>query len=458
MGKPKLLSGDGLRNLIVSNRDALVCLFDQGVVSVAGFATSILIGRMAPEQLGLYYIGLAMVLFARGFQQQLVSTPYTIYHHRQSPQNLARYRGSCLVQQAGFLGATLVYLLVQILIAVAGFALLVAALWWGLELSGWTAWVPVDPDAVQVVPTLLVLLVLIPAVLMRELVRHYCFTHSENISVLGLDTGVSILQVLALLALGYLGYLSGATAWVAIGLSCLVAIGVWYFLSGPTIEFSREKLREDLKLNWSFGKWAVSGQFVGSLATYLLPWLLLLAAGAEGTGFFAACMTLVGVANIFNTGMWNFLTPKAAKVFVEEGSAGLKRVLLRMYGVFLVAVGSFAVFLAVFGGWVAVVLFGADYAGLQTVLTLLAIAKLLEGFSHTSSGGLFAMEKIKANFWVDVILMVVTITAAVLLIEPLGVVGAAWTTLIGSATSAILRTVLVAKFLGEQPVIGGSDV
>ena len=458
MGKPKHFNGNGLQKLLVSNRDALVCLFDQGVVSVAGFATSILIGRMAPEQLGLYYIGLAMVLFARGFQQQLVSTPYTIYHHRQSPQNLARYRGSCLVQQAGFLGVTLVYLLAQILIAVAGFALLVAAGLWGLQLPEWTNWIPVDPAAVQVVPTLIVLLVLIPAVLMRELVRHYCFTHSQNTSVLGLDVAVSVLQVLALLALGWLGYLSGASAWIAIGLSCLLAIGAWYYVSGPQIKFSREKLREDLKQNWSFGKWAVSGQFVGSLPTYLLPWLLLLASGAEGTGYFAACMTLVGVANIFNTGMWNYLTPKAAKVFVEEGSAGLKRVLLRMYAVFLIAVGSFAVFLAIFGGWIAVELFGPDYKNLQTVLTLLAIAKLLEGFSHTASGGLFAIEKIKANFWVDVVLMIVTITAALALIEPLGVVGAAWTTLIGSATSAVLRTALVAKFLSEKPVIGGSHV
>ena len=458
MGKPQFLEGNRLRKLFASNQDALVCLFDQGVVSIAGFATSVLIGRLAPEELGVYFIGLAMVLFARGFQQQLVSTPYTIYHHRQSKEGLVGYRGSCLLQQGAFLGVTLVYLLAQIFIALAGWVLLAVSILWGLELSSWMEWVPIDVDAVQVVPTLVVLVVLIPAVLMREIVRHYCFTHSENTSVLGLDIFVSVLQILALLVLGYFGFLSGASAWVAISLSSVAAIVAWYVLSGPPIKFSRERLREDLKLNWSFGKWAVSGQFVGSLATYLLPWLLLWAAGTEGTGFFAACMTLVGVANIFNTGMYNFLTPKAARVYVEEGKSGLRRVLLRMYMVFFVAVGCFAVFLGVFGEWAAVYLFGSKYAGLQSVLTLLAIAKLFEGFSHTASGGLFAMEKIKANFWIDVVLMLVTITAAVALIQPLGVLGAAWTTLIGAATSAILRTVLVAKFLSEKSLIGGSHV
>jgi len=50
--------------------------------------------------------------------------------------------------------------------------------------------------------------------------------------------------------------------------------------------------------------------------------------------------------------------------------------------------------------------------------------------------------------------MLVTITAALLLIQPFGVLGAAWTTLVGSAVSAILRTGLLMKLLGQtqQPV------
>lgn len=455
MGRSRLPIRNRLLQSVLSKQDVLVCLFNQGIVSIAGFATSVLIGRQAPAELGVYYIGLSLVLFARGFQQQLVSTPYTLYHHRQSQQDLAGYRGSCLVQQGAFLGVTLVYLLVQIFIALMGLLLLAIIGLSGTEIPEWMAWFPISGDTVQVVPTLVVLLFLIPAVLMREIVRHYCFTHSENTSVLGLDTAVSVLQILALVVLGYLGFLSGASAWIAIGLSCIVAIGAWYVYRGPAIKFSRESLREDLKLNWSFGKWAVSGQFVGSLATYLLPWLLLLAAGTEGTGFFAACMTLVGVANIFNTGMLNFLTPKAAKVYVEEGSAGLRQLMSRMYLLFLVAVGSFALLLSIFGDLIAVNLFTSNYVGLQTVLTILAIAKLFEGFSHTASGGLFAMERIKENFCVDVVLMLVTITAAILLIPSTGVVGAAWTTLIGASTSAILRTILLVTFLREKPQIGG---
>jgi O-antigen/teichoic acid export membrane protein len=434
MVKLRLPATTTLHRLFLSNKDALVCLFDQGIVSVAGFATSVLIGRWAGKaELGLYVIGLSMVLFARGFQQQLVSTPYTIYHHRRSDSLMPAYRGSCLVLQALFIAITLAYLVIQILAARAG-------------------WI-----SAEVVPSLIVLLIFIPAILMRELVRNYCFVHSENTSVLKIDLAISTFQVLALFGFGFFGLLSGATAWIAIGVSCALTIGYWYYRSGPVLQFAKEPLAKDLKLNWTFAKWAVSGQFVGSLPTYLLPWLLLLAAGAEGTGLFGAGLTLVGVANIFNTGILNYLTPKAAKVYVDQGSTGLRRLMIRMYLVFLLAIGSFIVMLAVVGDWVTVSLFGSEYAGLQTVLTLLASAKLFEGFSHTASGGLFAMERIKANFWVDVILMVITITSALLLIHPYGVFGAAWTTLIAASTSAILRSVLLMTFLGWKSSVGGVD-
>lgn len=434
MGKPNLRPKNRLHQLLLSNKDALACLFDQGIVSVAGFATSVLIGRLAPAELGVYYIGLSLVLFARGFQQQLISTPYTIYLHRQSDEGAPAFRGSCLILELGFIAITVVFLLAQILAA------------WG----GWVS--------SEIVPSLVVLLAFLPAILIRELVRHYCFTHAENMGVLAIDFATSVLQIAVLFGLGYFGVLSGATAWVAIGASCILVIGYWFLTSGPAIQFQKERIGEDLKLNWSFGKWAVSGQFIGSLPNYLLPWLLLVAAGTEGTGFFAACMTLVGIANIFNTGMANFLTPKAAKVYVEEGAHGLKRVLVRMYLLFLVAVGSFVAFLAIFGGWVATQLFGPEYAGLQTILTLLAVAKLFEGFQLSASGGLFAMEKIKANFWIDVVLMLVTITAALALIQPLGVLGAAWTMCIGSGTSAILRSIVVARYLVQAAPAGGDNV
>lgn len=433
MGKPYLPTKAKLLELLVSRQDALVCLFNQGIVSVAGLATSVLIGRwVGKAELGLYVIGLSLVLFARGFQQQLVSTPYTIYHHRRSDDLMPAFRGSCVILQLGFVAITMLYLVAQVVAAKAG-------------------WI-----SAEVIPALVVLLIFIPAILLREIVRTYCFVHSKNNSVLAIDIAISAMQIALLFVFGFCGILSGATAWVAVGVSCVLTIGFWCFKNAPTIEFRKQRIAEDLKLNWTFGKWAVSGQFVGSLPSYLLPWLLLLSVGLGGAGLFGAGLTLVGVANIFNMGMLNYLTPKAARVYVEQGGDGLRRLMLQMYLLFFAAIGLFVVLMAIFGEWIAVNVFDPTFTGLQTVLILLSVAKLFEGFSHAASSGLFAMERIKENFWIDVVLMVVTIVTMLLLIEPYGVLGAAWTMLVGSATGAILRTGLLMRFLGQQPE-GGRD-
>ena len=76
--------------------------------------------------------------------------------------------------------------------------------------AGWFS----DESAGQpsdVLPSLIVLLVFMPVLLVRELVRHYCFAHSENTSVLGIDLAISVLQIVALLCFGYFEILSGAT-------------------------------------------------------------------------------------------------------------------------------------------------------------------------------------------------------------------------------------------------------
>ena len=417
------ISPTSLKRVILGHKDALLCIIDQGIVSVASFATSVLIGRNAPEELGVYYIVWSIVYFVRGLQQQMISTPYTIFHHQYQDDGLDSYRGSCLTQQFGLTTLASLFLV-------------------GTTITASLGWL----ESPIVFP-LIVLLFLLPALLMREVVRQYCFAHQENVSVLAIDSVIGVLQIGCIVVLGSFGFLSGISAWAVIGLASFVTLTLWYIQNGPKISFEKSRLKPDWNQNWGFGKWAVGGQLIGSLPTYCIPWLLASVAGVEGTGFFAAVVTLVGVANIFNTGMANFLTPKAAKVYVEEGTQGLRRVIIRTSLVFLVAVGGFCALLALFGEPIAVELFGDRYAGLQTAITVMAIATLCDSFAIVASNGLFVLEKIKANFWIDVVLMIVTISAAVFLVLPFGVIGAVWTSLISSLTSALLRFILLIVYL-----------
>ena len=191
----------GWQDRIGEKLHALTCVADQGVVSVAGFVTSILIGRSAPSELGVYYIAMSIVLFVKGIQHQMIAIPYTIYQHQRSGSDSDQYRGSCLTQHFGLMVFALVIMLGITIALCLGFG------------------------SSDIIPSLVVLLALIPVLMLRELARHYCFTHEKNLAAFAIDFSISLLQIGALFCLGYLGFLSGASAWAVIGL-CLSLIHI----------------------------------------------------------------------------------------------------------------------------------------------------------------------------------------------------------------------------------------
>src|SRR5436190_23162028 len=92
----------GPRELMASSllQKSGLSVLDQAVVSGTSFATSVLLGRCASQgELGVYYLALSAVYFARGVQEQLVSAPYMIYCSRKEGRALAEYAGSTLIHQ-----------------------------------------------------------------------------------------------------------------------------------------------------------------------------------------------------------------------------------------------------------------------------------------------------------------------------------------------------------------------
>src|SRR5215470_2024068 len=82
----------------------LLSIFDQAIFSGTSFLTAALIGRTtSPDQLGLYYLLLSIVLIISGVQEQLVAAPYVVYSKRRHGRELAEYAGS---MWAHYLAAT----------------------------------------------------------------------------------------------------------------------------------------------------------------------------------------------------------------------------------------------------------------------------------------------------------------------------------------------------------------
>lgn len=416
-------------------RKGLLAVADQGLVSVCGFATSVIVGRAASqEQLGLYYLAMSLILFARGLQATLTCMPYAVYCHRRRDDALAVYTGSCLSHTLGFSGLASLVLLA-----------LAAALEAGI-----------GPTALA--PTVWVLLVAAPFLQLREFIRQVAFASLRVGVAISVDVVVAVLQLTALAMLALYDEISASTAYTAIGGACAVACVGWLLLRVEPLRVARTSLIEDWRHNWTFAKWAVAGQLTGSSAVYVMPWILMRYHGAAETGLLAAAATLVGAANIFVVGIGNFLTPKAARAFVEGGVAGLRRVLSMAALVFGAVLGSFALLAGVAGAPVVSLIYGEGYASAGPVVAALAACLLATSLAMTAGSGMYAIERTRLNFYCDLVSTIASLSAALVLVEPLGAFGAALSGLVGAVVSAVLKFALLWRLLAEGGRLKGVEV
>lgn len=416
-----------------SVRKGALSLFDQAIVSGTNFATSVVIGRLcSKEDMGVYYLALSIVYFARGIQEQIVSAPYQIYCSRRDGETAASYAGSAFVHQALFSLAAVVCML--------GFS---QALAFGL-----------GPAAMS--STVWVMLGVMPLMLLREYIRHFSFAHFRMRTAVILDATVAAVQIAALVVLGSMGLLTIPVVYAVIGGACLVASFAWVFLKRQKLEFSARGVWSDWVHNWKFSKWALASQLVGASSPYILPWFVAAAQGEAATGVYAVSTTLVGLANMFVMGLSNFLTPKAANAYANEGVSGLKRVLYATSAIFIVVLGGFALTTVVAGDWIAAITYGAKYIGAGPVIAVFAFSMLANSLCVTAGNGLWAMERPSANFRADLTALIAIVGCSIWLVPVYGPLGAAYAALIGNVVDAVVRWVILKKLMASTEALAHS--
>src|SRR5262249_43074795 len=119
-----------------------------------------------------------------------------------------------------------------------------------------------------------VLIIFGPVLLLKEYLRQLSFAHMRIAAAVQLDITVTLVQVVGLLIIAIAGMLSAGTAYIMIGLGCLVACISWFAGDHIPFRFLWSEIGEDWKWNWRFGKWAVAGQVTGTIVPTAIPWAL----------------------------------------------------------------------------------------------------------------------------------------------------------------------------------------
>ena len=181
------------------SREHVLSLVDQAIVSATGFLTTFLIARWSGStQLGIYALGLSLLLSVLGFQDSLILQPYLI--QRYYPEGTTAERaGASLTLSILFSAGSILVLIV----AALGFLV------WGA-----------GPEMVVMTWAIAGI---VPFALTRDFARRFAFAHLDTGRVLLLDLAAAIIQLSALGWLGASGRMSATSACAALGVSMCIS-------------------------------------------------------------------------------------------------------------------------------------------------------------------------------------------------------------------------------------------
>jgi O-antigen/teichoic acid export membrane protein len=394
-------------------RKSLLSIADQAVVSATNFAITVILSRLCGKsEVGLYYLALQVVLFARGLQEQLIASPYLVYGGRKQGQEARRYAGSMLTHE------------IILLMAVSCSLALVAA------------YGPVSNDLAEL---LWLLVIASPLLLIREFIRQFSFAQLQVAQALSLDCSVAALQIAALGAAAYAGALTTPLTYSVLAIGCGLSAVTWLILRRGTFAAESAAIWPDWVHNWRFGRWALASQLLGQTMPLLLPWIVAGTHGESSAATYGVSATLIGFANMYVLGLSNFICPRAAQAFASGGSRELVGVLKQAALMHLSALVPFAVVMLVAGQPLMTFVYGPAFADAGLIMAVLAVGAIANSLSIVGGNGLWAMELPSANFRGDLCAMITWIAATAVLVPLYGPLGAAFASTIGMSVGAMVR-------------------
>jgi len=415
----------------------VLALADQVVVSGATFLTTVMVGRWAlPSQLGLYAIGLTVLVSLVTIQESLISLPYSI--HRHHPVGTpAEHAGSSLTH------CGLMSMLAIVVLAVT--ALSLTAYGAGPDLTAMT-WA---------------LAAVAPFALLREFGRNFAFAQLRVAQASMLDLAAVAMQLGGLGWLAWTGRMSAVTACLAFGAACATSAIVWLCLARHNFAIRADRSRATMRQSWNLGKWLFAGQIAVSVQGYVSYWLLGLLTGMTATGVFAACISVGRFANPIIIGFCNILTPRAVLAWRTGTGPSLRR--QAIHDSLLLGVGmSLACVIVFFAGEdvLRLLYHEKEYEGQGHTVTVLAVALLASAVGMPASNALASMERPRSIVLASSVGAVLTAVLVWYLIIRLGLLGAAYGLLagnvVGSAGRWVAFLVIVSRYDQERRQGAGS--
>jgi O-antigen/teichoic acid export membrane protein len=411
----------------------IIC--DQAVVSASSFAATAIIGRVCgPDQLGIYVLATTMFWLLVGIPNALTWTPFTSRAPRMSSARRANYCGSISVHTL---------LLTAGLAAVFLTAGLLPPEWF--KQSGWFSGM-----CLALVPfTLLMTL--------REHVRRLSFSQIAAGEILLIDTLIAVAQLALLLWLAWTDRLTAVTGLLVVAVACAISI-VWLVGHRADFRFRRRHLALHWSYNLQFGRWLFALSIAWLLADAFYRWIVGWQYGLNGLGQFASAQAVVLSINPLLLTATNFGRAVAAKRLATGGVPELRRFTLQATVLVTIVAGMGFLLLAVVGGFLVHVIFGAKYTGLGPVVATLCLGMFVRVVGVPIDASLAALREGRTMFISILVQLVVVAAAGIPLIANFGLGGVGYTMALAYGSTAAIQWCWFLAAHGKKPAYSAHDV
>ena len=330
-------------------REGYLAAADQVVISASNFMATIILARgVTPTELGMYGVGFTALRLVRSVQEGLVIQPLNVFGASLDENGFRPYAASTSLIQLGLalttsaLAAFGGWLLSELGNDTAGpalFALWFSFLWWQLQ----------------------------------EHIRRLLYTRGAVFHALVNTVIANAVRLLLLIWWAWQAELSGTGGLHAIGWGSLAALAPGLWLTRKAWAGKPHNLIETWKRNWGFGRWIMGSSLANWLAVEFYPVLTAGMISFAAAGAYRALQNIVAPVHLLLRAIDTFLTPRASRLYEQNGLPALGRTLKLIYiasGAPILGLLSLAV---LFPGQLLKALYGETYLAYQDGIALMAL-------------------------------------------------------------------------------------
>ncbi|MEM6330603.1 MAG: hypothetical protein AAF790_10180 [Planctomycetota bacterium] len=397
-------------------------------MSLTSFVTTVLVGRLGEEQLGVYGLGVGTFWLALGIPKALVWTPYTARAAQLDERARDRLRARSTALLAALAAAA------AVVIAACGAVVYAAA-----------------PGQAWLANLLFCMAPLAMAVTLREHVRRIAIADFRTPQLLLVDLPLCVGTIAAVALLGAQGWLTACTAILATAALAAATLPlVWR-------QFARTKpslagVAAEARSSWRFGRWLLLAAIALLVSDSSLRWMLTGMHGKAAMGLFMAAFSVVMLVNPLMLAMNTFARSWATRVYSRGHYPGLLLHTKKSTAVAAAAALVAAVLFWTLGGYAVALAFPKATSD-PWLLRLLAIGICLQATLIPAEAALTAMQRGKQLSAASGARLATTLAVGVPLVYLQGPLGIAWAVIARSVPVVIMywRSLLLTDERKQAP-------